>query len=674
MKNRSFRHAILLGATLACSPSALLAQSSNLVQLEEITITATRSPRPVSLTPQEVNIISRTELENRIVQDFDDIFKYETGVAVSGSPRRIGQRPNIRGLSDDRVLQRIDGARLNFDSGHKGQAFLEPAWLQSVEIVRGPSPLFGSGGLGGTVSMRTVEASDFLGEDQGHGMRLNVGFQGANEEFNVSPMAFGKLEGGKIEYTLSYNGRFSGDINTGGDNADLLNSSENLNSGMAKVVYRASENTTLKFTSLNFSDSQTVPPNTSATGPTLVDRDTFQGVNNLQFEHKQPDTFVDLSGNFYYNHMNLREIRNTDGRDEEVDFNTIGLNILNRQEFETLIEGSEVKLTYGMEYFGDEQDGLRNDGAHLFFPDSESDHISGYVQGELSLGDGLINLLPGVRYDDVSIEDSTGAENGDSEVSPQLGAVIKLDRQLNLAEGDYVALAANYSEGFRAPSFGELFTSGAHFPGGVFVANPNLRPETSSNWEVGPRVKYGKASAKFNYFKTRAKDFIDFNVAFVPPAGPLNFTPVNVNTAELDGIEVEGRFDVTESIGLWGNYTRIRGDNLTDNVPLASVSPDRITLGLDYTMAEYGLFTGLRLTHSDKQDRGATLTYEYSLLDWQVAWRPGRARHDFGAWAKRWQVNFGIDNVLDRGYRQHLAGLPDPGINPKASVSYSWTF
>jgi outer membrane receptor protein involved in Fe transport len=38
------------------------------------------------------------------------------------------------------------------------------------------------------------------------------------------------------------------------------------------------------------------------------------------------------------------------------------------------------------------------------------------------------------------------------------------------------------------------------------------------------------------------------------------------------------------------------------------------------------------------------------------------------------RVDFGIDNLTDRQYRRHLASLPEAGLNPKASISYtrSW--
>lgn len=681
MKINSFGHITLLAAALtSLAPTGAKAQNeetNRLYNLEKVTITATRTPRPVALTPEKVNVITRDTMQRRVVQDFEDIFKYEPGVNTSGGPRGIGQRPNIRGLSGDRVLQRVDGARMNFDSGHKGQTFIEPAWLQRVEIIRGPSSaLYGSGGLGGAVSYRTVEAGDLLAEGEKTGVSLQTGYALANEEFHVIPMTYGRLADGDLEYLLSFNGRWAGAINTGGDNADLGNSSFENHSGLAKLVYHPWDGTTFKLSTLQFNSDIGVPPNTSSTGPTVVDRHTRQSVYNLEFEHAHPETsWLNLSGNLYSTMLDIEETQNTDGRVDEIEFDTLGLNLLNRQPIHEA-DSLGLDLTYGLEYFTDNQNSKRNGGLNGFFPDAESDHIAGYAQGEFSALEGTIELIPGARLDQVGIDGAGGLSNQETELSPKVGAVIKLDDEIGLRDGDYLALAGNYSEGFRAPSFSELFASGIHFPGAVFAPNATLRPETSRNFEFGPRLKLDKFEGSFNYFETRAEDFIDFNVTFTPPFGPLVFTPVNVADAKLRGVEMEGRYELNESWGLWANYTRVRGENATTGAPLTSVAPEKVIVGLDYTLASHGITTGLRASYNGKQDRlpaGAPPSYEYTVVDLLASWRPARAQRDFGAW-KRWEFNFAIDNLLDRGHTQFLGGLPEAGVNPKASVVYRRSF
>ena len=46
-------------------------------------------------------------------------------------------KPNIRGLSDNRVVQVIDGVRQNFDLAHRGSYFLPMSLIQEiVEVIK----------------------------------------------------------------------------------------------------------------------------------------------------------------------------------------------------------------------------------------------------------------------------------------------------------------------------------------------------------------------------------------------------------------------------------------------------------------------------------------------------------------------------------------------------------
>jgi hemoglobin/transferrin/lactoferrin receptor protein len=73
----------------------------------------------------------------------------------------------------------------------------------------------------------------------------------------------------------------------------------------------------------------------------------------------------------------------------------------------------------------------------------------------------------------------------------------------------------------------------------------------------------------------------------------------------------------------------------------------------------------------DDQNRvpqGTSRTGGYTVYDLYAFWRPRLGL------LKGLRVDFGIDNLTDRQYRRHLASLPEAGINPKASISYtrSW--
>ncbi len=93
-------------------------------------------------------------------------------VDVQGGARAIVQKPSIRGLSDNRIVQVIDGVRQNFDLAHRGSYFVPMSLIQEIEVIKGPSSsLWGSGALGGVVAMRTPNALDLLKNNDKFGQK-----------------------------------------------------------------------------------------------------------------------------------------------------------------------------------------------------------------------------------------------------------------------------------------------------------------------------------------------------------------------------------------------------------------------------------------------------------------------------------------------------------------------
>ena len=105
-------------------------------KLEKITVTATRSERPVKEVSASVSVINLVEIESAQPQSLDDLLRSLPNVESTGGPRRVSEKPMIRGLSGRRVLVTIDDTRQNFQSGHKGSIFLDPELLKQVDIVR----------------------------------------------------------------------------------------------------------------------------------------------------------------------------------------------------------------------------------------------------------------------------------------------------------------------------------------------------------------------------------------------------------------------------------------------------------------------------------------------------------------------------------------------------------
>jgi hemoglobin/transferrin/lactoferrin receptor protein len=99
------------------------------LELDAISVSATRSPGPAFSYPGMVTVIEREAIDAADPSATGDLFRSTPGVFFDGGPRRSGQVPSIRGTQGENVQVRVDGARQNFISGHDGRFFLDPEML-----------------------------------------------------------------------------------------------------------------------------------------------------------------------------------------------------------------------------------------------------------------------------------------------------------------------------------------------------------------------------------------------------------------------------------------------------------------------------------------------------------------------------------------------------------------
>ena len=140
------------------------APAGSAMVLDAISVTATRNPIRSFEYPGMVSVVGRERILTRQASTPDDLLRFIPNVEFTGGPRRTGEVPSIRGFSGADVIVTLDGARQNFGSTHDGRFFIDPSLFKRVEVLRGPaSSLYGSGGNGGLIGFRTLDAADLLG-------------------------------------------------------------------------------------------------------------------------------------------------------------------------------------------------------------------------------------------------------------------------------------------------------------------------------------------------------------------------------------------------------------------------------------------------------------------------------------------------------------------------------
>ena len=213
--------------TLVLLTGSALAQD---IQLDEVLVTAGRTPAPTQSVGRAYTILEGDRLEADQVRDVADALRRVPGLAVSSTGTFGGlTQLRVRGSEGNHVLVLIDGVEASETStGEFDFGTLLAAEVERIEVLRGPqSAFFGSNALAGVVNIitkggqRNSRAADVTVEGgsfgtgygaaslRGGGTRWDgaVSVAGRSTDgFNLSD--FGSEDDGSRNATLNAKGNF----------------------------------------------------------------------------------------------------------------------------------------------------------------------------------------------------------------------------------------------------------------------------------------------------------------------------------------------------------------------------------------------------------------------------------------------------------------------------------
>ncbi len=661
-RSRAMSTTALVGFLLMVATAAQAQNAEDekgaVTSLDAMTVTATRTEKSAIEAPASVSVVDRESILQAQPQSLDDVLKGVPGVQMSGGPRNTAEQPNIRGFSDERVVVITDGVRKNFQSGHRGRTFLDPTLLKSVDVLRGPSSmLYGSGALGGVLAMETIDASDLLRPGEKVGLRTTIGGQSNNGYKSANVTAFGTpLDG--VDLLFSASRHNSGNYEDG-DGQDIPYSADDIGSALAKGSIEH-EGHSVELNLQLFRDDHEIPTAANTNGTVIADRVTREESGSLRYGFDDQEGLLDLTVTAYTNNTFIREIVQGTGRHDVTQLDTIGIDVANTSRA-TLSDDAKLALTYGLELYQDDQEGVRNDAPRQQYPNATQITQGYFAQAEFTLWDDL-TVIPGLRYDTYD-QEATGAEDvGDSKLSKKLA--------VSYQATDWLMLFGSYAEAFRAPSLTELYVGGTHFVFNTFVPNPDLKPEFAKNKEVGAALSFDDVFTqrdglriKGAVFQNDVEDLIEQSVQ----GGAFGTTTTdNVPEARIRGAELEIQYEGPMFFsGL--SATRMRGDDLTQGDALADIPEDLVTLTAGLRFAETGLSAGWRsmLYFGQKRSSNTGTPHPGKKLihDLFVTYTPNDPALD------GLRVDFGIDNVFDKTYRRYPSELNEVGRNAKLTAS-----
>ncbi len=675
---------------------------------EPTTEVATKTLEPVINTLASTSVVRQQQITQAQPGRLSDFFTGMPSVWFQERGDDPASAINIRGLQDfGRVAVFVDGARQDFQrSGHfaNGQFYIDPELLSGVDIVRGPvANIYGSGAIGGVAYFRTKELGDILlpGEwaaATGHGMISSNGPQWLGSTFFGGRGPLGEVFAGGVY-------RDNGNYREG--NMDVVpNTASQIESGLVKLTTRPGDGQQFRLTGITYNTEYNFGQTTGSEGVAATNVKNQTGV--AQYVFSRPDMpLVDFGTNVYWNQTAVRqtvlipfvvpcgpgcniEFTGPPGTTSSFVLNTYGFDVHNSSRFET--GPLRHTLTYGGDLV-DDVVGVNNgaDPGAVLTPGGRRAAYGGFVEWRMKFAT-WFEMINAARYDAFNLN-GEGISHSGNRLSPRT--------TVGITPLPGFTPYFTYAEGYRAPSVTETFVAGYH-PGNIFftMPNPNLQPEVGKNKEVGINFKYDgvfaahdRVRAKVNFFRNEISNYIDLEQTFgpgspgTPPPGCQAsafgffdcFQYVNIPQARIEGVEFETNYDS----GLWFaglSGQHLKGQNLTQGVPLATIPPDQISFLLGTRLVDYKLTLAMRWTAVAAKTANQIPTTEtengpvpffnptpaYNLINVYVGYQP----------TPDVLAAFSIENLLNLDYTKYMccstaAGyiVPSPGITFKGSLT-----
>ena len=519
-----FALATALAATLpAMAHAEDAAPSDTTSDKDTIVVTATRSGDavPASLIGSSVTVIDSKALEDRQTRVVSDVLRDVPGVAVNrtGAVGALTQI-RVRGSEGNHVLVFIDGIKASdpyYGEYDFGNLIADSA--ARVEVLRGQqSSLYGSDAIGGVITYTTLSGR----EAPGYSLRAEGGSMGT---FSTAGRAAGTI-GDQADYALSASYLTTDGYPTAeGGNRDLGSNNLGLS---GKFNWTPADN--FKLTAVarySYTKADTNDQSIAASSPIV--------------RGYQVITTVDTPGEYYKNKAFYGLVRGElsllDGR---------WTNALSAQYTDVARDGY---ASYGYSY-GDKGQRYRGsfESTLRFGTDRIKHRLTFAVDGERE----EFRTIDPSGYADTS-KHSIGTVGlvgqYDLTVDDRLALGASLRHDLNdrfnddttyRLTGSYLfptetRLHAAYGTGIKNPSATELFG----YSSGLYIGNPNLKPERSEGWEAGiEQGLLGRAlTVGATYFHSRFHDQIETVYTFVG-GQYLSTTGNNAVVSKQSGVEV----------------------------------------------------------------------------------------------------------------------------------------
>lgn len=544
----TFEKTLLSSAIVSAFAPAVVAEE---LQTQSVKVTASRAERELMDVNMSVSVITKEDIKRQGARTVGEILQNVPGVRINNDGGQGIKRAMIRGNDAFQTLVLIDGQKISEQKSMSGSPFLiAPAMIERIEVIKGPaSVLYGSEALGGVINIITKK-----GGDKALSGDVSLGYNSASKGRSGAASLYGAQSG------WHYRVGVAADKNSALDTPEgkMPNSYFQSQAANLFLAYDLSDKTqlgaTLDYYKLKFGSGQF----------------GYEGfaVDVPKWERYKVALFGEMK-NISQNLVRARADVFYQGNDKEM-INTVpagqmgtvlpladnsmdqyGLSLQTDWQL-----GTNHYLIAGYEY---NRDNLNADSitkmkmsrvGRLSEMIMGNRNYDGY-QSKHGLYANMESQLPknfalnyGVRYTRVySDMDNLNRTNGKKTHEKTSDGKAVFNAGLSWHGIEDLTLRAAFSQGYLFPLLQFLYVDTAMGQSsGSTLANPNLKPETSNNFEVGARFLRDGVSVDGTVFYTDSKDFISTR-----QISKMQSQYHNVAQAKTLGLELATSWDIHQS-------------------------------------------------------------------------------------------------------------------------------
>ncbi|WP_277296762.1 TonB-dependent receptor plug domain-containing protein [Succinatimonas hippei] len=660
--------------------------ADEIITADTIVISANRDKQNIIDANESISVVSQDEVLLQGADTVADALQDAPSVLLVNDGTPGLKRVSIRGESAYRTLVMVDGQRITDQKTKSGAPLLiNPFFIDQIEVVKGPAAvLYGSDAMGGAVNVITKKPS----EDK---LSTQVGllYNGSDNAFSEYLNLSGTIE--NFSYALGLVNTDAQDLYIS-DREKVDNTSYRNKGVNAYLAWQATDDLKFEYKSEYFDVDAHTASSTGIPGYTefRAHIPKWRRVkHSLSFELTELNDYVSSLKASVFMQQNDKDFNSSVTRQGPF------VSVLNEED--SYGANLQAQFTLGKYFslitgYDGESAQLKSDstvtGINIQTDYGNYDRVDLHDRDFSQTTHGLYALLSTKFNDRLTLNTAVRYNRVDTEAGSSFINGIKLhgfadevNEKAVLSAGlVYKPLAntswrLNWSQGYRVPNLQEMYLY--TFTGELQIGNPDLKPETSDNYEIGFKYEGDFVTSDLAVFYSEADNYIETvaNDALLPFIPLRKFTYNNIASVKTYGADwsLQLNFDSFEPY-LDISFIKRKYDTGSIETYNTGIPAVKGRTGIKYyPECNYGYLTldfYARFASRVKQDNAGGISYF--------------ADDEYGGWTtlnlgaeylfgdnEEYRIYGALENILDKNY-QTSSLIHEPGRFVMVGVSASF--